>query len=234
MTSPKAYTHPAYTEPRCRKTYMPITRESMAIRINLDDGEGGNILTIETHHLDTLNYLEEEHRLIHNTTFIKSNRSPYHPNSIMALDWAHRSKPFQALSPIDLTLALIAEQIFGCPYYADGPMILISQTIDGDYFETTMSEDNINRAFRELYDIRHRKEMIREEARNHILSHLNHRAAEMESCSADQRFAMDMIKRFLDRTNANDMAINLDEITNDLMPNKDRDLCYNLLDALDE
>lgn len=218
---------------RCPLTYMPITKESQAILIHLSGGDGTE-LTIETHHTGTLNYLEEEHRLIFNSIAILTERDEDQPDSIMTIDWANRPKPFLALSPMDLTLALIAEQIFGIPYYADGPMILISRTIDGDYYEQTMDEDEINRAFRALYDLRHKKEMIREEARIFILTSLINKATEMESCSKEQRDAMDYIKRFLDRTKGNDIAINLEELTDDLMMEKNRNLCHRLLDSLDE
>ncbi len=221
---------------KSRINYIPLTKESMAIYIYINSKIDGDYtsITMETNQRDKIDYLEKEHELIHNATQPLTERGSKHPFTKITMGWDNLPKPFQGMDGIDMTLALIAESIFGCPYYCDGPIIRISQIIGEDGFEDFPDDDRIDDCFRKLYSIRHKKEMMREEARIHILTYLNRYAQTQESCGSKQRFAMEMIKRFLDRMTASDIWINLDELTEEMMPLGERDLCYKLLEALDE
>ena len=153
----------------------------------------------------------------------------------LKIDIGELPGPFDEMKRIDLIIGLIAEQIFGIPYYADGPTISLTQIINEDsHGPIILDEESINHAFREFYDLRRLRDMTLKQAQIIFLKAAIDKALLHETNSPAQHSIMETIEAIMDSKiyNTPDIMIHLDA-AHESIPQEDINESMRLLDTIE-
>lgn len=143
--------------------------------------------------------------------------------------------PFNGMTRMDLILGLIGEQIFGIPYYSDGPLIEYNQIIDGKDFHMTIDDDYMDACLRAIYDFRRERELTFRLAQTLFLKAMIDLAQKLKTNeNPRQHRLMEMINTIMDSGlyNTPDIMINLD-MADEAIPQEDINQIAGLLDSIE-